>query len=135
MVPSNRTRGNGHKLKHKKFHLNVRKNVFTLRMKKHWNRLPREVMGSPFLEKFKTHLDVVLCSLLWMNLLWEGLLTRSSPEVPSNPYHVPFKQWFLRCQRYSPKLPEGLALGPWSACVSSETCGSLQLHGWRKADV
>lgn len=31
MVPSNRIRSNGYKAKHKKFHLNVRKNFFTLR--------------------------------------------------------------------------------------------------------
>ena len=32
VVPSDRTKGNGHKLKHRKFLLNMRKNFFTLRM-------------------------------------------------------------------------------------------------------
>jgi len=63
VVPSNRTRGKGHKLKHRKFQLNMRKN-FTLRVMEHWNRLPRGVGDSPFLEIFKTRLDAFLCSLL-----------------------------------------------------------------------
>jgi len=64
VVPSDRTRGNGHKLKHRKFCLNTRKNFFPLRVTEHWNRLPREVLKSPSLEIFKTRLDMFLCSLL-----------------------------------------------------------------------
>jgi len=63
-VPSERSWGNRHKRKHRKFHLNMSKNFLTLRVTEHWNRLPREVVESPSLEIFKIHLDKVLCSLL-----------------------------------------------------------------------
>ncbi|KGL83321.1 hypothetical protein N309_12684, partial [Tinamus guttatus] len=51
---------NGYKLKHRKFHLHMRNNLFTVRVTEPWNRLPREVVESLSLNIFKTHLDVTL---------------------------------------------------------------------------
>jgi len=76
VVPKERTRGNGHKLRQRKFRLNIRKNFFPLRVTEPWPRLPREVVESPSLEIFKTRLDAVLCSLLWVTLLGQGGCTR-----------------------------------------------------------
>lgn len=63
VVPSNKMRSNGHKLKHETFHLPMRKNFFTLRVAEHWDRLHREVVESPSPETLKT-LEAFLCNQL-----------------------------------------------------------------------
>ncbi|KFV88553.1 hypothetical protein N308_11746, partial [Struthio camelus australis] len=55
---------NRHKLQHRQFHTNMRRNFFTVRVTEHWNRLPREAVESPSLEIFKTRLDAILGNVL-----------------------------------------------------------------------
>lgn len=63
-----RTRSNGHKLKHIKFHLNVKKKFFLLRVAGHWNSWQEKLWSS----------------LLHVTLPWQGVWTGCSPEFLSS---------------------------------------------------
>jgi len=66
-----------------------------------WPRLPREAVESPSLEIFKPHLDVVLCSLLWVTLLGHGV----GLGDPQRSLPTPAMLGFCEC------------VGPWDKCM------------------
>ena len=59
---SDMTKDTGFKLK-ERFRSDIRKKFFTMRVVRHWHRLPREAVDAPSLEVFKARLDGALSNL------------------------------------------------------------------------
>jgi len=66
--------------------LNIRKKFFTMRVVRHWNRIPREAVDSPSLGEFKARLDGALSNLIqWkMSQPTARCLNQMSFKVLSN---------------------------------------------------
>lgn len=80
LVPSARTRWNGHTLGHS----NIRMHL-TMWVMEHWHKLPKEATESPWRSQ-KSHSSMMQCTLLLMSLL-EQVLDQIGPEVPASLSH------------------------------------------------
>jgi len=71
-----RTRGNSFKQRKGRLKLDIRKEFFTMRVVKHWNRLPREAVEAPSLEIFKARLYDALSNQIQLKMLTAAGLER-----------------------------------------------------------
>ena len=64
--------------------MDIKKKSFTVRVVRHWKRLPREVVGAPSLETTKVQVDGPQCYLiyLWVSLLTAGGLNWMTSKGP-----------------------------------------------------
>lgn len=64
MAYSDRTYGNGPKLKEGRFGLEIRKRFFTVKVVKPWHGLTRKAVAVPFLVELKLKLDGTLSKVV-----------------------------------------------------------------------
>ena len=72
-----------------------------MRVVKHWQRLPTEVVDAPSLETFKVRLDGALSSLVWlkMSLLTAGGMDQMAFKGPFQP-----KLFYVLCVNMIPSV-------------------------------
>ncbi|KAK4828348.1 LOW QUALITY PROTEIN: hypothetical protein QYF61_026009 [Mycteria americana] len=129
VVPSNRTRGSGHKVKHMRFHLNTRKHFFTVRMVRHGNRLPREVVESPSVEVLANHNSYVIPMFIQ---LW-GPQFKKDMDVFEQAQRGPQK-WSEGWDTSPERLRELGLFSPEKRAPGRPDCGLSILKGSMKED-
>ena len=61
---TDRTRGNSFKLKEERFRLDIRKKFITVRVVRHRNRLPSELVDAPSMKTFRVRMHRALSNLI-----------------------------------------------------------------------
>lgn len=84
---SDSTRENALKLKQGRFRLSIRQKIFTVRMVRHWSRLPREAVDASFWEVFKARLIGWCLEQPWMSQPMAGVCNKVIFRFTSNPNH------------------------------------------------
>ncbi|XP_071659039.1 uncharacterized protein [Patagioenas fasciata] len=111
-APSDRTRGNEHKLQHRRFPQSIRTQfVITAWVTEPWQRLPREVGESSALEILKSRLDMVLGNQLRESLTEQG----AGPDNLQRP--LPTSTILRLCYLICPTHP-----GEAESTPSAESC-------------
>lgn len=95
VVPSDRIRGPGHKVKHKRCCLNVRKHIFTMRVTEHWHGFSREVEESLSLKILKSHLDTITDNLLAGGSVWTGVLNKMTSNLNHSVILRTWNSWVI----------------------------------------
>lgn len=95
MIPRGRTRSKGHKLKHMKFDLYIRKIFFRVKLVKHRNRLPGEVLESQSLEMFKKPAECGAGQPAWSGPAWCRMLNQTTFRVPFWPQLFCEEDWTI----------------------------------------
>jgi len=87
--------------KAERFRPDTRKKFLTMRVVKHWDRLPGEVADAPPLETFKTKLDRALSNLCPCSM--QGGWARCTLKVPSSSCYSIILYYFQQAKSISPR--------------------------------